>query len=386
MAGQFLTTAQFGSNTVTSAGAYDTFVAKLTDAGSSAKFVWAERAGGHTADVVNSLAVSGASVYVAGTFRSPRADFGSSTLTNAGESDVFVAKLVDAGQTASFTWAQGAGGSGTDRASGVAVNGSSVYLTGIFGANGATASFGGINLTSAGRSDVFVAKLTDTGSNAGFIWVEQAGGLQDEMVSAIAVQGANVYVAGGFSSSIVRLGGTTLVNKNTNLTSDVFAAKLTDTGRAGSFVWAQQAGGTGDDAASGLVLSGTSVYVAGYAVAPATFGSQTVSMPNSSGMGFLASLTDMALPTKKPTLLAGVNLYPNPAHKRTTVQLPATSGATQATLTLSDAVGRIVSTHSLRLAATNTTAELSVEDLAPGLYRVQVQTGSQSVIRSLAVD
>ncbi|UOG74217.1 T9SS type A sorting domain-containing protein [Hymenobacter tibetensis] len=386
--GQFLNTARFGTQAITSIGTYDLFVAKLTDAGSTASFLWAERAGSPTSDAISALAVQGTSVYVAGSFRGPTASFGNSTLANAGNSDAFVAKLVDAGASASFTWAQGAGGTGADRATALAVNNSNVYVTGHFGQSGAAASFGATTLTSAGGADVFVAKLTETVNGASFVWVQQAGGLQDESVNAIAVQGSSVYVAGGFTSAIVRLGNTTIINRNTNLTSDVFAAKLSDAGRTGSFTWVQQAGGEGDDAASGVVLSGTSVYVAGYVVAPATFGNQTISNSSNAGVGFLAALTDMALPTKSSSLtaLAGMSIYPNPAHTHTTVVVPAVSGVTQATVTLSDVVGRTVRTQNLRLATTGTKADVSLEDLKPGLYRVQVQAGSETITRSLAIN
>ena len=69
-----------GGTTLTSLGGYDVFVAKSNPA--SNQFVWVQRAGGVGLDEATALAVSGTSVYVAGSFTSPAASFGTSTLTN----------------------------------------------------------------------------------------------------------------------------------------------------------------------------------------------------------------------------------------------------------------------------------------------------------------
>ncbi|MBF9142234.1 hypothetical protein [Hymenobacter properus] len=116
------TTASFGAITLTNfdtSGSYseDGFVAKLTDAGSTSSFVWAQQVGGVRSDRANALAVSGGSVYVGGGFDSLTASFGAITLNNTPSSvalfgDVFVAKLLDAGSTSSFVWAKRAGGLG----------------------------------------------------------------------------------------------------------------------------------------------------------------------------------------------------------------------------------------------------------------------------------
>ena len=83
-------TVRFGSVTLANAsansGTSDTFVAKLTDAGPTGSFVWAQRAGGTDTDVATALAVSGTSVYVAGSFGSATAGFGAVTLANVGTS------------------------------------------------------------------------------------------------------------------------------------------------------------------------------------------------------------------------------------------------------------------------------------------------------------
>ncbi len=185
VAGSFQGTANFGSVSLISAGSNDAFVAKWSAASNT--FVWARRAGGTGRDQAIALTVSGANIYAAGYFRSVTADFGSSTLTSAGRADVFVTKLTDAGSTGTFAWAQRAGGVYDDgsfnattqgRSLALASTGAALYLAGSFGSP--TADFGGTTLTNAtsqgGPNDVFVARLTDAGSTGTFAWAYRAGG------------------------------------------------------------------------------------------------------------------------------------------------------------------------------------------------------------------
>lgn len=289
LVGSFSNTVVLGSTTLTSLGGGDVFVAKFNPA--SNQFTWAQRAGGAGDDYAYALAVSGTSVYVAGEFSSSTAGFGATTLTKAGTSDGFVAKLTDAGATAGFSWAQRVGGAGTDRVDALAVSGASLYVVGGFEQ---TAAFGPTSLTSAGTLDVFVAKFTDAGTSGSFAWAQQGGGTSNDEALALAVSGANVYVAGFMGSGAASFGATTLPAASTSASPDAFVAKLTDAGATAGFVWAQRAGGANTDAVTALAVSGSNVYVAGQfgsATAGASFGSLTLT-----GAGlfdaFVAKLTD----------------------------------------------------------------------------------------------
>ena len=363
-------TASFGSVTLTNVrSSYsDVFVAKLTDAGS---FVWAQRAGGMGDDEAFVLAVNGTSVYVAGRFDSPTANFGPATLTNAGTAatkDVFVAKLTAVGSMGSFAWAQRTGGTGDDAAYALAVSGTSVYVAGSF--TSPTIGFGAVTLTNAGATtgtdDVFVAKFNDSGN---FAWAQQGGGMGGEGVATIAVSGANVYVAGNFGGPTTVFGTTTLANSGLG-TTEVFVAKLVDVGNTGNFTWAQQAGGPDFDYVYALAVSGANVYVVGFIGNPtAVFGTTTLSNPGpgrlySIHLGFLASLTDPTLtPTTPSRALPPAQLYPNPARYAATLRLPA--GTAPAPLTLTDALGRTVRRYPAPAGAEVT---LDLRGLPAGLY------------------
>jgi hypothetical protein len=85
--GKILATAIFGSTALTSKGSGDIFVAKLD---SNGKWLWATSAGGTDVDRGFGISVDSASnSNVTGSFQGT-ADFGSTSLTAKGPSDVFV--------------------------------------------------------------------------------------------------------------------------------------------------------------------------------------------------------------------------------------------------------------------------------------------------------
>ncbi|GAA3971861.1 T9SS type A sorting domain-containing protein [Hymenobacter antarcticus] len=394
LAGSFTSAqANFGSISLANSGAptANGFVAKLTDAGPSAGMVWAQSLGGTGFDVVSALAMNGSEVIVAGSFASATVAFGAISLANAlpGSGDVFIAKLLDSGLAPSFTWAQRAGGTGNDYCSALAVSSPNIYLAGGF--SGSTATFGTSTLANAGSSnftvDVFVAKLADAGTSSSFVWAVPAGGVGDEWPTAVAVTGPHVYVAGSFGHPTARFGTTVLTNTGPNPGDDIFVAKLTDTGSGASYAWALQAGGPGGEGATGVVVSGNRVYVAGGVSPMALFGSLTATLPANNAMAFLASLTDPTLLATTPALSdAAFTLAPNPARTATTVMLPSLPGTASATLTLLDALGRAVRTATVPLPPVGLSHELDLSGLAPGLYAVQMQAGPATATRRLVVE
>ncbi|UOQ97777.1 T9SS type A sorting domain-containing protein [Hymenobacter sp. 5317J-9] len=364
------------------AGYDDGFVAKIADAGATAGFAWAQGLGGTNHDKVTALAVTGADVLVAGSFR-VTSTFGPFTLTSAGFQDVFVGKLLDTGSSRSFAWVQRAGGStGDDVAQGVAGRGNRVYVAGYF--DSSTASFGTTTLARAGDYDAFVAQLTDAGSSGSFGWAQRAGGTNEDRAYGVAATADGVCVAGFSRSATATYGSTTLANYGSNGSADIFVTRLVDNGSSGVFGWAQRAGGTGSDQAYALTLAGPVLYVAGAVSPQAIFAPLTINVPTNVSIPFLASLTD---PTLTATTAAKgdlrFTLSPNPARTTATVQLQATPGAATATLTLLDALGRAVRTQQ---ATPGARAELDLRGLTPGHYALRVSAGTEAGTRRLVVE
>jgi Putative metal-binding motif/Beta-propeller repeat len=150
--GIFNETATFGTTSLTSAGSNDVFVVKYDPSGN---VLWAKKGGGTSGDFSYSIAVdSNSHAYITGMFQGT-ATFGSTSLTSAGASDVFVVKYDSSGNV---LWANHEGGTNWDHGYGIAVDNSNYsYIIGDFKW---IAAFGTTSLTSVGDSDVFVVKYS----------------------------------------------------------------------------------------------------------------------------------------------------------------------------------------------------------------------------------
>jgi hypothetical protein len=302
------------------------FLAKLTDEGDHGTFRWAQpigsRAGGAGANV---LLVQGNTVYVAGPTGSDTLHLGGLTLAvRPGLATSYVAKLVDAGTTGTFVWAQQlpdpaershpwalavegdhvyvAANYLPDRdrpttspgyywrltrltdagtaarfdwscaapswVEAIAVAGHQVYVV---GSVQGPADFGPAKVTaehSNPASDLLIAKVVDADS-AGYLgWVQRLGSLSRQgrtHLKAVVARGPHVFVAGIFDGPRFAFGDVTLTNADTTqqTSPDVFVARLTDTGPAGCFDWAQRAGSSSLDDVDALVLHGDKLYASG---------------------------------------------------------------------------------------------------------------------------
>ncbi|UOG76600.1 T9SS type A sorting domain-containing protein [Hymenobacter tibetensis] len=296
-----------------------------------------------------------------------------------------MAKITDGGASAGFTWAiQNSGGVVIPNA--IAVNGTNVYVVGRFLF---TLVLGTTTFTSTGISggyDVFVTKITDAGLSGSFTWALQGAGPRSDYAAAVAVNGSAVYVAGGFSGT-VGFGSADLTSVAGS--DDVFITQLLDAGSSGRFTWAQSAGGTDYEQARSVAIGpGNKVYVGGNVVPVATFGNLAITNSSTNPVGFLASLTDAVLSTNASTALVGLQVYPNPATTATTVLLPTAVGATHTTLTLTDALGRVVRHLSPTFYPANERGlrqKIDVGGLPAGIYTLRVQIGSTCTARQLVI-
>jgi hypothetical protein len=167
--GTFAQTADFdpgaGVANLTSAGGDDIFLAKYDANGN---YVYAKRMGGTNADVGNSIAIDASGhAFITGTF-SGIVDFdpdaGIQNLSSAGGSDIFFARYDASGN---YVYAKCIAGTGAfDQGLSIAVDASGhVFLTGLFFSVMDFDPDAGIqNLSSAGSTDIFLAKYDANGN------------------------------------------------------------------------------------------------------------------------------------------------------------------------------------------------------------------------------
>jgi hypothetical protein len=186
-----------GNVYTTGSSSIGAFVWKLDSAGN---LVWAKQLGATSATQGVSIVVDSAGNVVTTGYFQGAADFdpsvGTLTLTSAGGVDAFISKLDDAGN---LVWAKRLGGTATDQATSVVVDGSgNVYTSGSFGG---TVDFdpgpNTYNMTSATPEAKFVSKLDGEGS---FVWAGQMGNADPSSRSAVMTldSGDDLYATGKF--------------------------------------------------------------------------------------------------------------------------------------------------------------------------------------------
>ncbi len=280
------TTLTSGASSISGAGNYDMFVAKLDPNGNT---LWLRGAGGAGVDTAFAVTTDNSgNTYVAGSFQSTSITFGATTLVNHGKidpfgnmySDIFMVKYDPNG---TVLWAQQYGDSSHEEGKDIKVDASgNIYLTGTFASDSImidtckVKSAGGVHPTGVAYADMFVAKLTPT---LHALWAKRAGFLAADVPYGVGFDNSfNVYVAGSFESDSIRFDSTTAFNNNGY--KDVLLLKYDQNG---AFQWARQAGGMYSEEALSLAVDGAGdCYLGGYYESPSiTFGSTTLTNASS---------------------------------------------------------------------------------------------------------
>lgn len=260
-------TITFGSTTIAGSIFGSFFLVKFDAAGNA---LWAKVADG--ANVIYNITADNSGNFIAsGTFISvATTTIESTTLTNAGLTDMFVAKF---NSTGDLQWASSYGGSNHD-------------------------------YTGASGGGYFYGDALDTDSDG------------------------NIYLTGYSNSPVIQLG---TVNINNGPTGGVFVAQL-DPGGNGN--WGVLANGTSGQEAYGIaVAADNSVYITGWFNGGSMdFGSINVSGPGANSHVFVAKLQEggSSVFEKQRTESLPLNVFPNPSNGRVTVVFPSQNSGTVA--------------------------------------------------------
>jgi hypothetical protein len=220
----------FGGGPLTTTGttAWDIFLAKFDGDGNH---LWSKRFGDSNDQRAGGIAcdaMTGA-VVLASSSRGT-VDFGGGPLASAGGFDIMVAKFDASGN---HQWSKRFGDSSDQFIHGLAVDSSGNTV--VAGSLEGSVNFGDPagSLTSAGSEDVFVAKLSPSGSA---IWSKRFGDSSSQDAFALAVDEEDAVLLTGSMSGTIDFGAGAMTSAGGR---DVFVARLN---QDGSYAWASHFG------------------------------------------------------------------------------------------------------------------------------------------------
>jgi hypothetical protein len=200
--GYFHRTINFGGNVLTSSGETDLYLAKFDPSGTH---IWSVKFGDVGYDYVSGVACDRlGNVVITGFYYSGDVDFGGGVLTNAGGVDMFIAKFDPNGN---HLWSDNYGDTDDQSGKDVAIDGlGNIVTTGSFDG---TVDFGGGVLTSNGAGDIFVAVFSPNGTH---VWSGGFGDSEWQLPDAVVADASgNVFITGSFMRS-VNFGGSVLTS------------------------------------------------------------------------------------------------------------------------------------------------------------------------------
>jgi len=265
-------------------GINDIFIAKYNSSGA---VQWCARAGSNGDDIGRAIAVNGTEVYITGVYTTTCTFYNSAgtafatTLSRVGNTDIFIAKYNSSG---AVQWCARAGSSGAGSGYSIAVNGTEVYITGVYSGictfyNSAGTAFA-TTLAQIGGQDIFIAKYNSSGAVQ---WCARAGSSGADSGYSIAVNGTEVYITGNYTGTCTfyNSAGTAFATTLAPMgNTDIFIAKYNS---SGVVQWCARAGSSGADSGYSIAVNSSNVYIAGFYTGPCTF-------YNSAGTAFATTL------------------------------------------------------------------------------------------------
>ncbi len=267
-AGVFSGTATVAGQSVTSAGSLDGSVAKYSVSGQP---VWVKTLGGSDANVNGdspftiALGPDG-SVFVGGLFTGTCTFADGVQYTSLGGTDIFISKYSADGVHQWTRVGGSAANSDVGRSIVVDASGNS-YLLGEFGGEAAGAVFDGQTIVPTGNisHDWGLAKYDPDGTLIGL--TNLGGGSDFDSPGQMAIDGSDLYMVGFMTGSNAVFGGIPVTGSGGQ---DIVVLKAD---LSGTVAWVKTYGGTSNDLAVGLAVSGGALYTTGSFGNSFTYGS-----------------------------------------------------------------------------------------------------------------
>jgi len=271
--GWFRNSITFADSTLSGNAGDNAFIVKYSPAGA---LIWLRAAAG---GIAMGIGVDNFGNVLIGGYFNGTGTFGDQVLTSS-LTDIFVAKMDQAGN---WLWAVQGGGTGHDYCKGLTIDGlGKAYIVGEFRN---TATFGSHSITSAGSTDIVVARVNADGEWA---WAIRGGGSSEDLASGIAVRNGYCYISGNtYGGSF----GSTQLSFTTN--TYTLAGRITVNG---SWIWASRAGGTHSNHGNAICVDNQgNSYVTGRFNGTASFSGSQVTIGGSYSNTYIAACSPMGL-------------------------------------------------------------------------------------------
>lgn len=232
-------------------GSPDVFISKIDANGT---FIWTRFFGSVGTETSGGVAVDNVgNVYITGSFAgemNPQLPPPNTFLRPKGLSDIFVIKLSVDGVP---QWVKAFGGTHNDSGNSIAVDQSgNIYLAGAFST---AVTFDPADeehstLSSKGLTDIFVAKLNNSGD---FLWAKGMGGAENDAANALTINSkGHILTTGVFRSEVDFSTGPEKVSLTAAGNSDIFILQLSS---SGEFIGAKRIGGIEEDVATAIAAT-----------------------------------------------------------------------------------------------------------------------------------
>lgn len=259
--GWFSDTADFDGYKVVSRGSFDMFVAKYNASGI---MQWVKHGGGAGDDYGNRIALTGdGGACIGGSFRGTF-HLGGNQLTSLGNRDILLAGFSADGEV---NWVKSAGGTGEDRAYGIFQDaGGDYFITGFFSG---TATFGDTELTSPAIISTYIAKMSN---QENFQWVKLGSGSANDFARGFDIEtdGEGNILATGLFSGVIAFENRTLTATGGQYDFDAYLIKLNP---SGNLMWARNIGGNGIDQGTTLFVNRAGeIFLGGFYSQTCSFG------------------------------------------------------------------------------------------------------------------
>ncbi|MBI5847144.1 MAG: hypothetical protein HZB31_04220 [Nitrospirae bacterium] len=259
--------------------------------------------GGNVSDIATSMSVTDSGIYVAGYTNSanfPGIDYADQQVNHSGNTDAFVALLSPDLKT--LVQVAYIGGSSTDYANSIALSRSGVYVAGGTQSTDFAGTEQGAQQTLSGEFDGFAALLShDLTTLAGATYF---GGSSDEFANVTAVSGSNVYIA-GYTLSTNFAGTEHGAQQIHGGDYDGFVVRLNSDLRI--LIQATYIGGSGRDFINAMTVYHSTVYITGHTTSPILQKTARGAQQTHGGFfdGFVASLNSDLKTLNQTTYLGG---------------------------------------------------------------------------------